>query len=156
MRLDLDVMKSSRARKFIKRALSRYIYIQLLFRSLLGSKQIQLSFDRGCSCHDMAGVPFKVCIADRGNLTVGVVARSYEHFCSVLKTRLGLASDYSVRLDDGTLICDEDYFHLLEPQTKLTVTSTLTRLPAWKESDYTRHNSCLTWNGSGSTNGIVL
>lgn len=68
----------------------------------------------------MAGVPFKVCIPSK-SLQVGVVARSYDHFREVLQNKLGLAKDSRVYLGDGTLICDQDYFELLEPQTKLTV-----------------------------------
>lgn len=70
---------------------------------------------------DMAGVPFKVCLPHRNNVTVGVVAQSYDHFREVLTTKLGLRKDFRMFMEDGTLVCDEDYFHLLEPQTKLTV-----------------------------------
>lgn len=77
----------------------------------------------------MAGVPFKVCIPHRNNFTVGVVAQSYDHFREVLTTKLGLQKDFRMFMEDGTLVCDEDYFHLLEPQTKLTVVEPALRDP---------------------------
>lgn len=67
----------------------------------------------------MAGIPFKVCVPSR-NLKVGVVAQSLEHLQKVMKENFNL-SQVSIALEDGTLICNEDYFNLLEPQTNLLV-----------------------------------
>ncbi len=67
----------------------------------------------------MAGVPFKVFLPCR-NLKVGVVARSLDHLRSVLKDKFGL-SEAAISLEDGTLLCSEDYFNLLAPQTNLVV-----------------------------------
>ena len=68
----------------------------------------------------MAGVPFKVCIPSQNGLQMGVVANSLEHLGAVLKQKLGF-QQMRVYLGDGTLVCDEEYFQLLKPQTKLTV-----------------------------------
>ncbi len=74
----------------------------------------------------MAGVPFKVCVPSR-KLQVGVVAKSYDHFLEVVQDKFGFVKDrFQLFLDDGTLICDQEYFELLEPQTKLTVSETRT------------------------------
>lgn len=69
----------------------------------------------------MAGVPFKVCIPSQNGLQMGVVANSLEHLGAVLEQKLGIAKQMRVYLGDGTLVCDEEYFQLLKPQTKLTV-----------------------------------
>lgn len=71
----------------------------------------------------MAGVPFKVSIPGMGRsgLQVGVVANSLKHLGQILEERLGLSQHAEIYLDDGTLVCDQEYFELLEPQTKLTV-----------------------------------
>ncbi len=69
----------------------------------------------------MAGVPFKVFIPSQ-NLLIGVVASSYRHFLEVVQAKFGFAPDsFQLYLDDGTLICDQEYFELLGPQTKITV-----------------------------------
>ena len=69
----------------------------------------------------MAGVPFKVCIPSQNGLQMGVVANSLEHLGAVLEQKLRIAKQMRVYLGDGTLVCDEEYFQLLKPQTKLTV-----------------------------------
>jgi len=71
----------------------------------------------------MAGVPFKVSIPgmSRSGLQVGIVANSLKHLGQILEERLGLSEHAQIYLDDGTLVCDQEYFELLEPQTKLTV-----------------------------------
>ena len=87
----------------------------------------------------MAGIPFKVCVPS-SNVQVGVVARSYEHFRDLLQTKLGLAKDSQVYLEDGTLICDEEYFDLLEPQTKLTIIEPEKKLKGSRE--YIQMRNC--------------
>ena len=71
----------------------------------------------------MAGIPFKACILGGagGSVQVGVVARNYKNFREQLQTKYGLEKDFQVYLEDGTQVCDEEYFDVLEPQTKLTV-----------------------------------
>ena len=69
----------------------------------------------------MAGVPFKVCVPSQNGLQMGVVANSLEHLGAVLEQKLGITKQMRVYLGDGTLVCDEEYFQLLKPQTKLTV-----------------------------------
>jgi len=71
--------------------------------------------------NEMAGVPFKVCVPSKNGLQLGVVASSLEHLGAVLEQKLGIAPQMRVYLGDGTLVCDEEYFQLLKPQTKLTV-----------------------------------
>lgn len=68
----------------------------------------------------MAAAPFKVCIPSCGKC-VGIAAHSYDHLCEVLRTRYKICGDFCLQQDDGTLVCDDDYFELLEPNTKLTV-----------------------------------
>ena len=68
----------------------------------------------------MAAAPFKVSIPTCGKC-VGIAAHSYEHLREVLRTRYKIRGDFCLQQDDGTLVCDEDYFQLLEPNTKLTV-----------------------------------
>ena len=67
----------------------------------------------------MAGVPFKVYIPCKDK-KVGVVARSLEHLHSMLSEEFSLSKP-EVSLEDGTLLCNEEYFNLLEPQTNLIV-----------------------------------
>lgn len=72
----------------------------------------------------MAGTPFRVCVSSSKHQQVqfGIVAKNLDHLKSVVQEKLGLSStDLGVFLDDGTLICDDNYFHLLQPQTRLTV-----------------------------------
>ena len=71
----------------------------------------------------MVGVPFKVCLP--GGQLVGVVAYNFFHLGQVLKAKFGLGGELNFSLDDGTLICDQDYFELLPPQTKLNVTASI-------------------------------
>lgn len=68
---------------------------------------------------EMAGIPFKVFLRSR-NIKVGVVALSLEHLHSLIKEKFGL-HDADITLEDGTLLCNEEYFTLLEPQTNLVV-----------------------------------
>lgn len=69
----------------------------------------------------MAGVPFKVFIPCN-NVKVGMVARSLEHLQSLLKDpKFGLSGPLNIALEDGTLLQNEEYFNLLEPQTTLVV-----------------------------------
>lgn len=72
-----------------------------------------------CVARTMAGVPFKLFLPYK-NLKVGVVARSLVHLHSIIKEKFGL-SCAEVTLEDGTLLCNEEYFSLLEPQTNLVV-----------------------------------
>ena len=65
----------------------------------------------------MAGVPFKVYLPSE-NVKVGVVAQSLQHLKAVLKEKFGF-SQTVITLEDGTIICSEEYFNLLEPQTSL-------------------------------------
>lgn len=65
--------------------------------------------------------PFKVCIPSRGKARIGIAAYSYDHLREVLRQKYGVSGDFFLQLGDGTLVCDEDYFKLLEPNTSLTV-----------------------------------
>ena len=67
----------------------------------------------------MAGVPFKVFLPFK-NIKVGVVAQSLKHLQQLLKEQFGLC-ETDIMLEDGTLLCNEDYFNLLAPQTNLVV-----------------------------------
>ena len=73
----------------------------------------------------MAGVPFKLLLPCK-NVKVGVVAQSLEHLHNLLKERFGLPSA-EITLEDGTLLCNEEYFSLLEPQTNLVVQAGIAR-----------------------------
>lgn len=70
----------------------------------------------------MAGVPFKLYLPSR-QVKLGVVAQSLKHLHSIIKDKLDFAEQATLSLEDGTLICSEDYFELLEPQTTLVVQS---------------------------------
>lgn len=65
--------------------------------------------------------PFKVCIPSRGRARIGVAAYSYEHLREVLRKKYDVCGEFCLQQDDGTLVCDEEYFKLLEPNTLLTV-----------------------------------
>ncbi len=67
----------------------------------------------------MAGVPLKLCIPCI-NVKVGVVAQNLQHLHGILKEEFGLTNP-RIYLEDGTLIWEENYFNLLEPQTQLKV-----------------------------------
>lgn len=73
----------------------------------------------------MAGVPFKVLLPSQ-NIKVGVVAQSLEHLQQLMREQFGLC-ETDIMLEDGTLLCNEDYFNLLAPQTNLVVQPTNTR-----------------------------
>ena len=66
-------------------------------------------------------VPFKVCIPSRGPARIGVAAHSYGHLCDVVRQKYRVRGDFYFQQEDGTIVCDEDYFRLLEPKTLLTV-----------------------------------
>lgn len=73
----------------------------------------------------MAGTPFKLCLDSVSTpdkkVKIGIVAKSFDHLKAVAQEKLGLSDNVSVFLEDGTLICEEEYFNMLEPQTKLTI-----------------------------------
>lgn len=65
-------------------------------------------------------IPFKVFLPHKG-IKVGVVASSLQDLEIVLRLQHGVAGHMQLSLEDGTLICNEDYFQLLAPQTSLLV-----------------------------------
>ena len=67
----------------------------------------------------MAGKPFKLSIPSR-NIRRGIVAQNLHHLHGILQEKFGL-SNAGIFLFDGTLVCDEDYFGSLAPQTLLMV-----------------------------------
>ena len=71
--------------------------------------------------------PFKVCIPSRGKSRIGIAAYSYEHLREVLRDKYGVSGDFCLQQEDGTLVCDQDYFKLLAPNTKLTIAENLAR-----------------------------
>ena len=66
-------------------------------------------------------VPFKICIPSRGSARIGVAAVSYQHLQQVVRYKYKVAGEFCFQQEDGTLVCDEEYFRLLEPKTILTV-----------------------------------
>ncbi len=56
-------------------------------------------------------------------LQVGVCAESLTHLKKQVQEKFNLPQQESldVFLEDGTLVCDEEYFKVLEPQTKFRV-----------------------------------
>ena len=68
----------------------------------------------------MAGVPYKIFIP-KWKKQIGVVARDLRNLQDILCAKLHLAPGFQVALEDGTLVCEEDYFKVLPPQTKLVV-----------------------------------
>ena len=71
-----------------------------------------------------SAIPFKVCIPSRGSARYGVAASSYQHLRHVIRHKYKVSGGFYFQQEDGTLVCDEDYFQLLEPRTLLTVIET--------------------------------
>ncbi len=71
----------------------------------------------------MTMVGYKVILEtfEGGELQVGLVAESLAHLKKQVQETVRSHVPLHVFLEDGTLVCDEDYFQLLEPQTKLRV-----------------------------------
>lgn len=65
-------------------------------------------------------IPLKIYLPSRG-LQIGVAAKSLRQLHEILRARVGLTERYKLTLEDGTIVCDPEYFKLLEPQTKLNV-----------------------------------
>lgn len=66
------------------------------------------------------GVPFKLVIPCRA-IKVGVVVHSLAQLHHYIKEKFGLLDVGIYLAEDGTLVCDESYFSILEPQTELLV-----------------------------------
>lgn len=66
-------------------------------------------------------VPFKICIPSRGPARIGIAAFSYRHLCDVVRRKYKVSGDFCIQQEDGTIVCDEEYFKLLAPMTPLTV-----------------------------------
>ena len=71
-------------------------------------------------------VPFRVCIPSRGSARIGIAVHSYQHLCDVVRQKYKVRGEFCFQQEDGTLVCDEDYFKLLEPKTLLTVVESQT------------------------------
>ncbi len=69
----------------------------------------------------MAGYKVVVDILGRGQLQVGIVAESLVHLKKQIQEEFRIEGDIHVYLEDGTLVNKEDYFKILEPQTKLRI-----------------------------------
>lgn len=65
-------------------------------------------------------IPLKLYFPRRG-VQIGIAAKSLHHLRQLLRAKLGPPERYKLTLDDGTIVCDPEYFKLLEHQTKLTV-----------------------------------
>ena len=65
-------------------------------------------------------IPLKIYFPKRG-FQIGVAAKSLQHLRDTLQAKMGLSSSFKLTLDDGTIVCDPEYFKLLERQTKLNV-----------------------------------
>ncbi|CAI8031328.1 hypothetical protein GBAR_LOCUS17793 [Geodia barretti] len=68
-----------------------------------------------------SSIPFKVCIPSRGPARIGIAASSYAHLRQIVRYKYKVSGEFSLQQEDGTIVCDEDYFRLLEPKTTLTV-----------------------------------
>ena len=66
-------------------------------------------------------IPFKVCFPSRGSARIGVAASSYAHLRQIVRHKYKVSGEFCLQQEDGTIVCDEDYFKLLEPKTTLTV-----------------------------------
>ena len=66
-------------------------------------------------------IPLKVQLPNFSGSRIGIAASSYAHLREVLRTRYAVSDDSYIQQEDGTLVCDDDYFQLLEPNTKLKV-----------------------------------
>ena len=65
-------------------------------------------------------IPLKIYFPTRG-FQIGVAAKSLQHLRDTLQAKMGLSNKFKLTLDDGTIVCDPEYFKLLERQTKLNV-----------------------------------
>ena len=65
-------------------------------------------------------IPLKIFFPARG-YQIGVAAKSLQHLRDTLQAKMGLSNKFKLTLDDGTIVCDPEYFKLLERQTKLNV-----------------------------------
>ena len=68
-------------------------------------------------------IPLKIYFPKRG-YQIGVAAKSLQHLRDTLQAKMGLSNTFKLTLDDGTIVCDPEYFKLLERQTKLNVIET--------------------------------
>lgn len=76
-----------------------------------------------CAAHPPA-IPYKVLIPSRcehGPTRVGIAATSYSHLVHLLRHKYKVSGSFCLQQEDGTIVCDEDYFKLLEPRTTLKV-----------------------------------
>ena len=65
-------------------------------------------------------IPFRVCILSR-DTRVGIAATGYRHLCDILRRKYDISGHFDVTQEDGTIVCDEEYLKLLEPNTLLFV-----------------------------------
>lgn len=65
-------------------------------------------------------IPLRVCIPSR-DIRVGIAAAGYLHLCDILRRKYEISGDFDVRQEDGTIVCDDEYLKLLEPNTLLFV-----------------------------------
>ena len=77
---------------------------------------------------DACPIPLKIYVPSRG-FQIGLAATSLSHLRSILEAKLGLTERYKLTLEDGTIVCDPEYFKLLERQTKITVVLASPRPP---------------------------
>ena len=68
----------------------------------------------------MAAIPLKLYFPSR-KVQVGVAARSLHHLRELMGTKFGVTGSFKLTLEDGTIVCDPEYFNLLAHQTKITV-----------------------------------
>ena len=85
------------------------------------------------TCAPLA-IPLKIYFPSR-KIQIGIAARSLNHLRQLLRTKLGLSDRFKLTLEDGTIVCDPEYFKLLEHQTKLTVVEVSTKPVAFQTTN---------------------
>ena len=74
-----------------------------------------------CPTMNARPIPFKVRFSSRGSARVGIAASSYQHLRQIVSHKYRVSGEFCFLQEDGTIVCDEDYFSLLEPRTTLTI-----------------------------------
>lgn len=69
----------------------------------------------------MPGYKVAVELPSQTELQVGIFADSLTQLTQQVQRKFNIPGPLSVYLQDGTLVCDEEYFSILEPQTKFRV-----------------------------------
>ena len=74
-----------------------------------------------------SAIPLKLYFPSR-KVQIGIAAKSLRHLREIIGRKFGVTGNFNLVLEDGTIVCDPEYFNLLAHQTKLTVLETPLKL----------------------------